>query len=221
MANYSVLVGCPSPAPDLSAFEVGVSELTPYDQPSGPGWGPLLIGRYSMPLFWVAGFEPSNIIQLTVPAVGPQGESSVLNLIGAVTSARDFAARIRERRRPLLSLFPPPLISAYGALIDAWVDYVLARFPNSILLHPYDIPFIVGEDFDALFAQAIDAVARFGATRGITLDPDGRLGLLPDLRPGRHETSADAVRAGLFGYCDAAGAYWPPDATAGEIAYFE
>lgn len=221
MANYSVLAGCPSPALDLRAFEDGLVEVTPHDQPTRQGWGPLLIGRYSIPLFWVAGFEPSNIIRLTAPAVDAQGGSSVLNFTGALTSAREFVARVRERRQPLLSVFPPPLISAYASLIDAWADYILARCPSSVLLHPYDIPFIVGEEFDALFAQAIDAVSRFGAARGLTLDPDGRLGLLPDMRPGRHEISADAVRAGLFGYCDAEGAYWPPDATAGERAYFE
>lgn len=220
VANYSILVGCPAPESELRSFEETVRALSPYGQPTNDGWGPLLIGRYSLPLFWLAGFESSNVIRLSIEAVDPQGDNSVLSYIGACTTAQDFIERINQRRQRLSSILPDTLASSYSAVIDEWVDYIRDRFPDSVLLNPYEIPFLVGASFDSLFAQAIDAVSRFGATPGVTLDAGGQLGLLPDLRPHNADVAADAVRAGLFGYCDAEGAFWPPNATSVEIEYF-
>jgi len=149
-----------------------------------------------------------------------QGVESIATFTGACSTSHEFIDRIRDRGPSLLSIFPEALARCYSTLVDEWTDYIRRNFRNSIALSPNDIPFMVGSEFDALFEEAIVAISRFGAAPGVTLDPRGRLGLLPDLRPGSIDAGADMARVGLFGYCDVDGAYWPPEASPAEIEYF-
>src|SRR5262245_32462138 len=219
MANYSILVGCPT-GDSIASLEDSLTSLDFYTRPIVDGWGPLLTGRHCLPLFWMAGFARSDLVQLSVQAVDLQGAESVVTFTGACSTSREFIDRIRDRGPRLLSIFPEALARCYSTLVDEWIDYIRRNFRNSIALSPHEIPFMVGAEFDTLFEEAIVAISRFGAAPGVTLDPRGRLGLLPDLRPGSIDAGADMARVGLFGYCDVDGAYWPPEASPAEIEYF-
>lgn len=129
MGNYAFFRGCESR--DALARRAG-NEAT-----ASSDGGPEIEAKYSIPLFWLAGFSPDDLVSRRMFAPSPDdapGEAPLLYLLPCA-SVRDYAARARARRAGILALVP----AALGDYYDEWIRFVERRYARCVCIETSDI----------------------------------------------------------------------------------
>lgn len=139
MANFAHLTGCPDRAA-AQRYDFKAIWAAP---------GPELSARYSIPLFWLAGFDRFDEVLTQWPPPGAvrtdgfDDEPSALVVLCA--AARDFSARLERRRSAVLALLPAPMAPFY----DEWQRFVRASYTQCLLLRTEDLFGMEGFDESA------------------------------------------------------------------------
>lgn len=176
--------------------------------------GPELVGRYRIPLFWLAAFAPSDVLRFD--RRDEDGEMPVT----IYCSPTDAALARLEVRTPVVLAIAG---EAFAGFYREWIDYVARSFPHTLLLQPEEI--LILRDVELSNRELAAAIEAFDT--GEDAKPRDRklwrIGALP-FEPSRHEAgnpeqAANWCRGALAGsdWLDAEDA-WPPEATAGEVA---
>jgi hypothetical protein len=134
MANYAWLVGCPSRE---IAARYDLSQMTV---------GPELEARYSIPLLWLACFEPGNALTVTEPASGSDGEPFMI----LCAHVDEVTRRLRRRQSSVIELVGP----SFAPLYTEWVSFLQRRFPRQLLLRTEDLFSMDGYERAGLRLQA-------------------------------------------------------------------
>ncbi len=149
MANFAHLSGCPDRGA-AQRYDFKAIWAAP---------GPELTSRYSIPLFWLAGFDRTDEVLTQWPPPGAKGadgssdESSELVVLCA--ACNDFSARLERRRVAILALLPAPM----ALYFDEWQRFVRARYTQHLLLRTEDIFGMQGFDESVVRLRlALDAL---------------------------------------------------------------
>jgi hypothetical protein len=126
MGNYAFFRGCESR--DTLARHV-------LDAQTGAhGSEPEIEAKYLIPLFWLAGFAPEDLlVRRTYESATSQ--EPLFEYLAPCTTVREFAARARARRNGLLSIVP----AALGDFYDEWIRFVERRYTRCVMIETSDI----------------------------------------------------------------------------------
>lgn len=132
MGNYAFFRGCASREAlarrDDRRAGAGVAPAA--DEPE-------LEAKYSIPLFWLAGFTPDDLLSRPMFEPSPEDppDEEPLQYVLPCASVRDYAARARARRAGILALLP----AALGDYYDEWIRFVERRYAKCVTLETSDI----------------------------------------------------------------------------------
>lgn len=126
MGNYAFFRGCSS-----------CDSLLLRRSDAAPGAGsvePEIDAKYCIPLFWLAGFSPDDLVARKF--YDEESPDTVLfEYLVPCTATRKFAERARMRRAGMLSLVPVALGDFYGE----WVRFVERRYASCVTIETLDI----------------------------------------------------------------------------------
>lgn len=125
MGNYAFFRGCASCESLQRTTDVGPE----------PGATEIeLDAKYSIPLFWLAGFAPEDLVSRKVYDSAEPGQL-LYEYVMPCASVREYAARARARRAGMLSLVP----AALGDYYDEWIRFVERRWSRCVSIETSDI----------------------------------------------------------------------------------
>ena len=227
MANYSLLIGCPGVADGRSKEREARGSMwsNPDFLPqSNNGWGPALCAKYCVPLFWIGGFTPADVVPLSATFSDINGDKFEQTFIGLCADALRVRLRLRARKSGLVALLPSVLQEPYDELCEQWISYLESRFSNAIVLDASDFFAMNGfEEGSQLLTAAVLAMAALDGGQQITDVSDLEyLGALPDGRSMTPHTdpqfAASKWRTHLVGTDASGSTVWPPQPTDPEVA---
>ena len=212
MGHWSYLIGCGSRA-DAERRAVQTPDDIPGAAPDP--LGPEFAAKYKIPLFWLAAFDPSDLLTVRRPFE----DGDFLDFVVLWTPVTKAVDRLLARRRRVLDLIgrEPGDADFY----DDWVDLVARSYLEAILLQPEDVLAMEGDDEEgALLLAALKELS--GAKSGCNgIEFLGALSLEP--RPQDAVCTPEQAelfrRAALTGYSLSNVLDWPPGADAEAAAH--
>jgi hypothetical protein len=125
MGNYAFFRGCAS-------REALLQRRT--DAGPQPGATEVeLDAKYSIPLFWLAGFAPEDLVSRKVYDAA-QPDQLLYEYVMPCAGVREYAARARVRRAGMLSLVP----AALGDYYDEWIRFVERRWSKCVSMDDFE-----------------------------------------------------------------------------------
>ena len=126
MGNFAFFRGCTS----REALLRRKPDTDPALRPSEPE----LDAKYSLPLFWLAGFAPEDLLTRQVHDEEAP-EQLLYEYVVPCTTVREYVARARGRRAGMLSLVP----AALGDYYDEWIRFVERSYGQCVTVETSDI----------------------------------------------------------------------------------
>lgn len=133
MGNYASFRGCGSR--QSAARPVPLFDASTSGAESG---GTQVEAKYRIPLFWMAGFSPDDLVIVQARDVEPAGNAaSEATASWSVPCApvHQFVTRARARRGAVLSVVP----AALGDCYDEWIRFVERRFTRFVMIETSDL----------------------------------------------------------------------------------
>ncbi|WP_291987643.1 hypothetical protein [Luteitalea sp.] len=215
MGNYAVFRGCAS----RDALTRRALEAAPVAASSEPE----IEAKYTIPLFWLAGFAPEDLVMRRVYE-DDAASSPLFEYVVPCAAVRAYATRARSRHAAMLSLVP----AALGGYFEEWIRFVERRYSSCVMIETGDL--FAMDDYEECglrlrgalralqAADGGDAVRETAALQWFANFEDLARERLPGERP---EDTAGRWRLHLGGSCyerDAGVLLWPARTAPAEVA---
>jgi hypothetical protein len=142
MANYAVLIGCPS----KDATQDDWGQFWNYKGSDNKGWGPLWRSKYCVAGFWLACFSLKDKVRINRADADDYPPMFTAYFVESEIAVK----RLLERKDLILSSVPKALFESYGILYDNWIETIRQEFPKGILLDCDDLFNMTGHEEGSL-----------------------------------------------------------------------
>lgn len=215
MANWSYLRDCASPHEAVGDFV-----------PNRAGAANELVARYTIPLFWLACFDVTNMLRAH-SAEALADNANAESFVVFCCAGDEAVIRLRRRAPGICKLLP----AVYAPYFEEWTRFVKASFPRHLVLRAEDVFSMEGyRDAELRVTAAVRSLSPADDGRSIKeLDALDYFGNFRDLfawRPADEEPVMTALRwrtvlAGCNRIDPGALDGWPRAAGAAELRFIE